>query len=647
MRLKSLELQGFKSFPDKTTLHFENGITAIVGPNGSGKSNISDAVRWVLGEQSTRTLRGSKMEDVIFGGTQRRGQVGFAEVSLTIDNSDEALPIQANDVTVTRRYYRSGESEFYVNRNLVRLRDIHEMFMDTGLGRDGYSIIGQGRIDEILSLKSEDRREVFEEASGISKFRHRKEEAERKLAATEENLVRIRDILSELEAQVGPLAEQAERARRYLTIYEELKGLEINVWMYQLDRARENAEKLKNDYEVACEQFARAQSTVDELYRETEEMSEQMRARDVALEAERTRLQEAERHAQELTHEKNVLEGAISNNEENAARVQAELSEEANRAGGMRAQIEEREARIAQLTETGEALKAEIEELQASIEVALTSGNDLEQKLDGLRAAILSREAEINELRIRQSAETASGAGRGARLAAIERECTEREETRSETRARARSVREAYTEAEERLAELENSLRGFALKGESRKQKLQAAQTELQKGQITLESMREKQRILSDMEREYEGFSHAVKTVMRASERGELHGVCGMVSQLMQVPEEYTIAIEVALGGALGNLIVEDERAAKAGISYLKSCNGGRTTFYPLTTVRGELLRETGLEQEDGVCGIAAELIAFDPRYRDVYRSLLGRVVIAENIDRAGALAKQPGRTGG
>lgn len=640
MRLKSLELQGFKSFPDKSVISFDQGITAIVGPNGSGKSNISDAVRWVLGEQSTRTLRGSKMEDVIFGGTQQRKPVGFAEVSLTIDNSDGALPVEYNEVTVTRRYYRSGESEFYINRKAMRLRDIHELFMDTGLGRDGYSIIGQGRIDEILSVKSEDRREIFEEAAGISKFRHRKAEAERKLDATEENLIRIRDIISELESQVTPLAEQAEKAKRYLAIYDELKKLETNVWLYELDREKEAAQKHAQDYETACAQLERAQESVDVLYREMEEQSEKMRALEVALEEERERLQEKEHATQEIIHAQQVLEASIQNNLENVARVREELSEEASRAGGMEAQIAERDARIQTLRAESETIAASIAGMNEKIRLALASGDDARQKLDGLRAALLVKEAEVAALCAKQAAFVASSQGDESRLALLEADFEEHEAKRKETREKAREVKKIAEEAEQNLAEAENRLRGFTLKAESRKQKLESAQADLQKEQNTVSSMEEKHRYLTEMEREFAGYSGATKAIMQACEKKQLQGVCGIVSKLMRVPDEYAVAIEIALGGALNNVVVEDERSAKAGISYLKSSGGGRTTFYPLTTIRGKKLNAS-LEKEEGVCGIASELISFDKRYAEIYQNLLGRVVVVENIDRATALARK------
>ena len=366
MYLKALEIQGFKSFPDKTVLNFGEDITAIVGPNGSGKSNISDAIRWVMGEQSAKGLRGAKMEDVIFGGTEKRSQVGFAQVTLVLDNTEHIFPtMEESEVSVTRRYYRSGESEYYINRQSVRLKDVTELFLDTGMGREGYSIIGQGKIDEILSAKSGERREIFEEAAGISKFRHRKEEAERKLERTEENLVRINDKIAELELQVDPLREQAEKAKKYLVLRDELRLLEISVWLENLDQLKADARKLEADFRAAEEERDRARAALDALYAEGEQYSEKMREKD--LEAERIRTESAalEDQIQEKESAAAVLESTIAHNQENIDRAAAELAEADSRAGGLARQAEEQEARVAeidrQIGELHDALDALLE----------------------------------------------------------------------------------------------------------------------------------------------------------------------------------------------------------------------------------------------------------------------------------------------
>ncbi len=641
MYLKSLELQGFKSFPDKTVLTFGDGITAIVGPNGSGKSNISDAVRWVLGEQSTRTLRGSKMEDVIFGGTQKRGPVGYAEVSLTIDNSDGALNTEYNEVTVTRRYYRSGESEFYINRSAVRLRDIHELFMDTGLGRDGYSIIGQGRIDEILSLKSEDRREIFEEASGISKFRHRKEESERKLNATEENLVRIRDIIVELEGQVGPLAKQAEQAKKFLKIRDELKDLEINVWMHTLDKIRENAVKYENDYRVAASQFERGQARVDELYAQAEELSVKMREKDIAADLVREQLRQAENMLHQVEGEISLLGASIENNRHNIERIESELADGEDRAGGISAQIDERKARIAELKEEEERLNSQISEISQRIENAAKSTDDVSAQLDALRAKKLEYSDGAAQKRVELSAAVTAEENHKIRQAEIEKELSAREQDLEENRAKSNKVKSAHREAQEECDSITNQLTGFELKGKARQERLEKLRDSHQKLSISVESMEQKLDMLREMEKDMQGYSNAVKTVLRAGERGELGGIRGAVSKLMRVEEEYTVAIETALGGALQNIVVEDETGAKRAISLLKSTGGGRTTLLPMSVMKGSELKENGLESMAGVVGIASNLVEFEECYTGIFRYLLGRIVIADNLDNASKIAKK------
>ncbi|MBO5837472.1 MAG: AAA family ATPase, partial [Oscillospiraceae bacterium] len=350
MYLKSLEVQGFKSFPDKTVIRFGDDITAIVGPNGSGKSNISDAILWVMGEQSTKTLRGAKMEDVIFGGTQKRAAVGFAEATLTLDNTDRALPYDSDEVMVTRRYYRSGDSEYYINRQSSRLRDIHEMFMDTGLGREGYSNIGQGRIDEILSLKSADRREIFEEAAGISKYRHRKEETERKLAHTEDNLLRIGDKVSELELQLEPLKQQSEKAKRYLELKDELQGVEIAVWLDTLEKLSAAAKKAEEDYVSASFVLEQAHGDLDRLYTQSEQMGEDLRQKDGQLEDVRVQVSLLEATHQQLEGQMAVLQSNISNNESNIQRIEEELQGQEDRSGGIAAQLEQTQKRISEIS---------------------------------------------------------------------------------------------------------------------------------------------------------------------------------------------------------------------------------------------------------------------------------------------------------
>ena len=406
MYLKSLELQGFKSFPDKTLIRFGDDITAIVGPNGSGKSNISDAILWVMGEQSSKTLRGAKMEDVIFGGTQKRPAVGFAEATLTLDNSDRALAYDADEVMVTRRYYRSGDGEYYINKQSARLRDINELFMDTGLGKEGYSNIGQGRIDEILSLKSGDRREIFEEAAGISKYRHRKEETERQLERTEDNLMRIGDKVSELELQVEPLREQSEKAKQYLSLKEELQGVEVTVWLDTLDKLSAAAKKAEEDYASAAFVLQQAHDDLDEMYRRAEEMGTALREKDGELETVRQNLSLLQGNHQQLDGQMAVLRGNVDNNSANIARIREEIQGQEDRSGGMETQIAQTRQRI-----------GEIETLLREKDDAL---NALAQKLAAMTASSEGLTRQFLELRGKEGSMTASLAGREAEIKGLE-----------------------------------------------------------------------------------------------------------------------------------------------------------------------------------------------------------------------------------
>ena len=448
MYLKSLELQGFKSFPDKTLIRFGDDITAIVGPNGSGKSNISDAILWVMGEQSSKTLRGAKMEDVIFGGTQKRTAVGFAEATLTLDNSDRALAYDADEVMVTRRYYRSGDSEYYINKQSARLRDINEMFMDTGLGREGYSNIGQGRIDEILSLKSGDRREIFEEAAGISKYRHRKEETERKLAATEDNLLRIGDKVSELELQLEPLKQQSEKAKKYLELKDELKGVEVAVWLDTLDRLSAAAKKAEEDYASASFVLQQAHDDLDALYRQADQLGEALRTRDGELETVRLKVNMLSATHQQLDGQMAVLRGNVENNNANISRIEEELKGQEDRSGGIVSQIDQTKARI--------------EEIEAALTGKRRELDELQHKLTAMTASAQGLTKQFLELRGKESSLAADVAGRQADV---------------------RGLEESMAQTKERLEQLNADLSAGAARQQEAQTNLDNCRRELKKAQ--------------------------------------------------------------------------------------------------------------------------------------------------------------------
>ena len=643
MYLKSLEVQGFKSFPDKTLIRFGDDITAIVGPNGSGKSNISDAILWVMGEQSTKTLRGAKMEDVIFGGTQKRAAVGFAEATLTLDNADRALPYDADEVMVTRRYYRSGDSEYYINRQSARLRDIHEMFMDTGLGREGYSNIGQGRIDEILSLKSADRREIFEEAAGISKYRHRKEETERKLAHTEDNLLRIGDKVSELELQLEPLKQQSEKAKRYLEIKEELQGVEVAVWLDTLERLSAAARKAEEDHASAAFILNQAKDDLDKLYASSEELSATLRHRDEELESIRMQVNLLEQTHQQFDGQMAVLQGNIENNDANIARIEEELQGQEDRSGGLSAQLEQTRQRVEQIEKDLLDKRTALDTLQQQITAMTASSQGITRQFLELRttesnlsADIAGREADIRGL-------DASLQESNERLAQLNSDLEAGTAREKEARAAWDACRKELREAEAEVTAANNTINGYALRQENRVKRRDELDQQYREMTAKLDGAQAKIRVFQAMERDFESYQKSVRMVMQESQRGALRNVHGPVSRLIRTDDEFTVAIEIALGGAMQQIVVDTEQDAKAAINHLKRTGGGRATFLPISVIRGKSLNEKGVENARGYVGVASELVSCDDKYRGIIDNLLGRIVISENIDTAVATAKQFG----
>ena len=642
--LKALEIQGFKSFPDKTVLTFGEDITAIVGPNGSGKSNISDAIRWVMGEQSTRTLRGGRMEDVIFGGTARRKQTGYAEVSLVLDNTAHIFDMDESEVMVTRRYYRSGESEYYINRRSVRLRDVNELFMDTGLGREGYSIIGQGRIDEILSVKSTDRREMFEEAAGISRFRHRKEEAERKLERTDENLLRINDKIDELELQVEPLREQSERAKRFLILRDELKGLEISVWLDTLERLRAGSIKLETDYKEAVRQKEAAERAVEERFGAAEALSAQMREKEVEADRLRFAIQGREATVRELESSIAVLKSSIQHNLENTARIQEELEQREGRQDSLSGQIAERSGRLAEIDGQLERARREREEKDAAAQEALRSAGTLARELEELRGKESVKTADAHQAKALLSALAAAAQEVLDRDEAVRQELSRLDRRQEEAGAESSAAEKTLREARDERDAVKNVISGYTLRLDGRKKKAEQARERHVRLKMDENALTARIRMLTEMEKLHEGYSKAVKLVMGEVQRGTLHHIHGPVAGLLHVPDQYTVAIETALGGAMQNLVVDREEDGKAVIQYLKRRDGGRATILPLSSIRPGELREAGsLSREPGFVGVADQLVQFDPQYRAVFSNLLGRVAVMEDLDAAIAAARRFG----
>ena len=617
MYLKSLEIQGFKSFPEKTRLTFDKPVSAVVGPNGSGKSNIADAILWVMGEQSTRTLRGGKMEDVIFGGTARRPQLGFAEVTLEIDNSDRIFDLDYPEIVLTRRYYRSGESEYFINRN-VRLKDVHELLMDTGLGREGYSVIGQGRIDAILSLRSTDRREIFEEAAGISRFRHRKEDAERKLAQTEENLLRINDKISELALQVEPLREQAEVARRYLILRDELRELEISVWLDSIEKLGQQARKIRDDSAAAAAQKQQVARSLKMVPRDGVLLRADARARPrPRRNCEEPRRCEAPERGGVGCGRAAKLENTVSETE----RVKRELSEQEGRDGGLKAQIDEREARLDEIAREKLALEEKTKALLQSLDALATTAGEASQRMARLVGEEASLMDKLGQARERLSALASSLQEMYDRESAVKSEIMGATEKHG---AAVQSYEVCLSElksAQEQLMGLKNALAGYTMRLESRKKKAEACAEKKNKAEMTLSALRARRKMLEDMEKEYQGYSKAVRSVMHEAERGVLKNIHGTVAGLLKTADRYTVAIETALGGAMQHIIVTSEEDGKAAISFLKRHDAGRATFLPMTSIRGRVLDVKGLDKEPGCVGVALDLVEFNPKYAEIKTS--------------------------
>ncbi|MDE5564151.1 MAG: chromosome segregation protein SMC [Oscillospiraceae bacterium] len=643
MYLKSLELQGFKSFPDKIVLNFDKGLTAVVGPNGSGKSNIGDSVRWVLGEQSTKTLRGNKMEDVIFSGTVGRKPMGFASVTLVIDNREGRLAGMGDEVSVTRKLYRSGDSEYRINGKSVRLKDINELFMDTGLGRDGYSIIGQGRIAEIVGAKSNERREIFEEAAGISKFRYRKTEAERKLAQAQDNMERLNDIVSELEGRVGPLKAQSEKAEKFLVLAQEQKTLEISVWVEQLAalrvRLRELEEKLllaRSEYENTERDIAAEDAKIQACYRRMQECSADAEEAHATVRALRDTAAQTKADAA-------VWRNDIIHNEEALKLAQTRHAQELQEQDKLISRLEEAETHAAAMQkncqETRQALeqaREAFEQMEAAYRAEDEKSRDADEVLhklylerSELQFGIRSAEQKSEQVSAEMTALEASGAEDAERLAIAEA-------AYADALKEMQQVQQSVTEQEQKLKSCRDEVRTC-------QQRKTQAEEQFRQCSFQLRDKKQRHRILTDLENSMEGFSGSVKTIMRSVRKGGLFGVYGTVAQLIQVDSRYGIAIETALGASVQHLVVEDENAAKNGIRFLRDNRAGRATFLPLTSIRGRRLTEQGLPEQQGFVAVASDLVDCEPAYRQIAENLLGRIVIAEDIDCGTQIAKRYG----
>ena len=650
MYLRKLEIQGFKSFADKISLDFNSGITAVVGPNGSGKSNIGDAVRWVLGEQSAKTLRGSKMEDVIFAGTEHRKPVGFAEVSLTIDNDDNYLPVSYSEVTITRRVYRSGESEYYINKTSCRLKDIHELFLDTGIGRDGYSIIGQGRVDEILSTKSEDRRLIFEEASGIMKYKVRKQDAERKLDLTEQNLVRINDIINELESQLEPLREQSEAAKKYLTLRENLKELEVNVYLNNIDKLKEKIKEYENQFKDIRDNIEAEERRLRSITTQNQQKTELLKNLDEQITEARGKFYIIEANLEKNSSEVKLKNEKINSLDGNIVRLKEETSEISSKLELLDTEEKSRQKKIEYLNGQYNDFSKKLEKYQSELDEILSTLDESERHIEMLKSGIMDKldiqsdkRTQINNIKNHIENMRKRQNSIGTEIYSLKLEKDKDNMKKEDLIESIRNTSTLIKHSSEKINELNKEK--TELKGT-------LAELEKQHGNVRtdIQVKTSRHKMLKDMENSMEGYSRSVKEVMTACRQSpDLgKGIHGTIAQLVEVDKKYETAIEMTLGSALQNIVTSSEDDAKKAIEFLKRNRVGRATFLPITSVKGKRLDDSTLRKLEGCqgfCGVASDLVTSDPAYNGIVLNLLGRVVVTENLDSGISIARKFGYT--
>lgn len=641
MLLRTLEMQGFKSFPDKTELTFGKGITAVVGPNGSGKSNISDAVRWVLGETSTKSLRGSKMEDVIFGGTSTRKPLGFAQVVLTLDNSDNSLKDKGEIVTVSRRYYRSGESEYKIDGEVVRRKDIHELFMDTGLGADGYSMVGQGKIDSIISAKNEDRRELFEEAAGISRFRHKRKDAERRLEQAQENLVRLLDILGELESRVGPLKTQSEKAKKFLEFSDEKKTLEIGVWLSKINKFTNELRMQEHKIDAANVSYEQCNTELENIESEIESVLAKITEINLEIEQSRSGVAAFEEEAVRKEGEIQVLNATLDHNNETIERLKNDISAADDTGLSIDEQIAAKQAFIEENDAKSQAKHIELQAVTNELNKIISDNDDISGQSSQLTKELADLTLKLSDCKVKCSQAVSSIEEIKSRLSAIDETVQSVDKEIETASAQKQETEDNITFIKERIAEYENSMDGYRLKLKNKTEKGEKIKADYDKLVRSLEEKQSKARMLSDLEKNMEGFAGSVKAVMRQSASKALSGINGTLAQLISVDNDYSTAVEVALGAAMQNIVVDNEADAKRAINYLKQNNQGRATFLPVSAIKPRYIDEKNLDDNFGFVDIAANLVDCDAKYKNIVSNLLGRVMIVEDIDCAIGISKR------
>lgn len=641
MILKALELQGFKSFPDKTILTFGHGMTSVVGPNGSGKSNISDAVRWVLGEQSTKSLRGSKMEDVIFGGTSARKALGFAEVTLRMDNEDRTLAKDADEVAVTRRFYRSGESEYKINNESARLKDIHELFMDTGLGRDGYSIVSQGKIADMVSAKSKERRDMFEEAAGISQFRYRRSDALRRLSQTQENLIRLKDILAELEGRVGPLKIQSEKAVQFLDFSAKKKEIEIGLWLHTIEKSKESLREQEDKISLASAQHLDCEKDLLGIEEQIETIIEKTQGITIGIDEIRHSISSFEEKAAQFDANIAVSKNTIELNNQSIERIKKDMEQTNETQGRIDAQINQAQKAIDESLKTIEQKKQELAGVYEQTEKLAKENAQNADKTQGLSQNLSALYASLADNRVTQSTAQSATQEITSRISAIEEQILGRDELYQKLEDEQKRASQAFDDAQQKIEEVTNAISGYSMREQKRAEKVQSLKEELDTLSIEVRQKQAKGRMLQELEKNMEGYSGSVKSVMKEAKRGTLRGVHGALSQLIAVKDKYAAAIETALGAAVQNVVVDNEADAKRAINYLKENRLGRATFLPISAIHGRELSERGLDDCYGFVGIASELVKADSKYNNIIKAQLARTVVVEDVDSAIAVAKK------
>ena len=641
MRLKALEMQGFKSFPDKTVFNFNHGMTAVVGPNGSGKSNIADAVRWVLGEQSTKNLRGSKMEDVIFGGTKIRKPLGFAEVTLRLDNTDRTLDSDRDEVSVTRRYFRSGESEYMLNGQVVRLRDVHELFMDTGLGRDGYSLVSQGRIADLISSKSGQRRDMLEEAAGISHYRYRRNDANRKLDQAEENLVRLRDILSELESRVGPLKTQSEKAQKFLVLAKEKKELEIGLWLHTIDTTRVKLRDQEDKLSIAQGQYDSVEAALTQIETDSEEIIAKSQDITVRIDNIRNNSTSYEEKAVQLEGQISVEKNTILHNEQTIERIRRDMSDASNSENTLKKEVEDTQAEIAELLNEIEAKRKELDSAALNIADAKNETGEFADRIAEISQKITALTEKVSEKRIEETTANSSIEEISGRVSNIEGVLSTRNGYITELEDKRNACQSQLDKLNDTATEIMNAVSGYSLRVNNRQEKADKLKSAIDARGLDILQKKDKIRMLDEMEKNMDGYSGAVKAVVREAKGGALRGIHGPLSQLISVEDRYAIAVETALGSAIQNIVTDSENDAKRAINFLKENKSGRATFLPLTSVKSKPFTEKGLDDCYGFVDMADRLLDYDKKYDEIIRSLLGRTAVAEDLDSAIVIAKK------